>query len=101
MKTKEQEKRDQYKYNRKLKQTIFNHYGHKCQCCNETRYEFLVIDHINKDKKIPRKSGKVWYIWIIKNKFPNNLRILCHNCNMALAFFGYCPHEKEAYALLT
>jgi hypothetical protein len=20
---------------------------------------------------------------------------LCHNCNMALGFYGHCPHEKE------
>jgi hypothetical protein len=22
-------------------------------------------------------------------------RVLCHNCNMALGFYGYCPHHPE------
>jgi hypothetical protein len=21
-------------------------------------------------------------------------RVLCHNCNLARGFYGYCPHEK-------
>jgi hypothetical protein len=24
--------------------------------------------------------------------------VRCHNCNQALGFYGYCPHEQERAA---
>ena len=32
---------------RRLRASLFNHYGWSCACCGEDRYEFLSIDHIN------------------------------------------------------
>jgi hypothetical protein len=33
---------------------------------------------------------------VIKQGFPKDrFRLLCHNCNCARGYYGYCPHEKE------
>ena len=81
-----------------LKQEIYNHYGQQCSCCKEKRIEFLCIDHINGGGNKHRKEIGCHinlYRWIVKNNFPDILRILCFNCNQARGFYGYCPHEKE------
>jgi hypothetical protein len=82
---------------RRLKKRVFEHYSNGpgvCKCCGETRFEFLCLDHINGGGRQHRKTfqGSVYY-WIKKNNFPGGFRVLCHNCNMALGFFGYCPHQ--------
>jgi len=67
-----------------------------CYCCEEDKYEFLAIDHINGggNKHVKSIGGKL-VRWLIKNKFPEGFRVLCHNCNMALGHHGYCPHEQK------
>lgn len=95
------------KHARKIKMIVLNFYGKnkpECSCCKEKHIEFLVMDHIkgggNKHKKRLKISGGLsLYKWIIKNKFPKKLRILCDNCNMSLGRYGYCPHynfKKQA-----
>jgi hypothetical protein len=71
---------------------VIHHYGGEnpqCGICNETNIEFLVIDHINGDGAKHRATiGKVtdgMYRWIIKNNFPNDLRVLCQNCNAIIS----------------
>ena len=81
-----------------LRDEILRHYGHKCACCGESTKEFLCLDHVNGGgckhrKKVP--SGYMLYRWVIKNKFPASIRVLCHNCNMSLGIYGYCPHAKS------
>lgn len=77
---------------------VFGHYGNKCQCCGEVQQEFLTIDHINNDGSKQRKQNRSQchiYRWIIKNGFPQDLQILCYNCNMGKARNrGMCPHKK-------
>ena len=78
-----------------MKKKIINHYGGKCACCGESRIEFLAIDHIKGGGKKHRKNigaGNLLY-WIIRNNYPKRFRILCHNCNMSLGLYGYCPHQ--------
>jgi len=84
-------------YKLQRRKLILKHYGNKCICCSEKRIEFLAIDHINNDGSILKRKYKIgdFYNWIIKNNFPKNLQILCHNCNMSKGFYGYCPHEKK------
>ena len=79
---------------RRARRKVIQHYGNKCACCGEERYEFLSIDHINGGgKKMGIYGDKLrWYI--IRNKFPDEFRILCHNCNQALGAYGYCPHKE-------
>lgn len=72
----------------------------KCVCCNEEQIEFLVIDHTegngNKQRRDNRlTAGSHFYFWLKKNKYPNGYRVLCHNCNMSLGFYQYCPHNLK------
>lgn len=85
--------------NQERRTMVLDCYGGKCTCCGETRKEFLCMDHINGGGLEHRKiagMGTNMYRWIIRNNFPDTLRVLCHNCNMSLGFYGYCPHERES-----
>ena len=68
-----------------------------CSCpgCKENHIEFLCIDHINGGgAKQRRELGiRSMYYWIEKNNYPEGFRVLCHNCNMAIGFYGSCPHS--------
>ncbi len=91
------------KYTHKLKLEVLNYYSNndlKCACCGEHNIEFLSIDHINGNGTQHRKEigvlpGRSFYLWLKKHKFPQGYRVLCFNCNCALGFFGYCPHENR------
>ena len=78
-----------------LRRQVLEHYGGLCQCCGETQYEFLAIDHINGGGRAHRRSipGQSVYRWLRKHDFPPGFQVLCHNCNMAKAFYGKCPHQ--------
>ena len=69
--------------------------GGQCVCCHEKEPSFLAIDHINNDGRKHRKDigRKMIYGWLIKNNFPPGFQLLCHNCNMAKAILGACPHK--------
>jgi hypothetical protein len=92
------------KYKRKIRLEILRHYSlgePKCSCCGETHVEFLTIDHIKgyknspDYKKVRRRSGTEFYVWLKNNNYPTGYRILCFNCNMSLGIWGYCPHNKN------
>ena len=77
---------------------IIDTYGGKCACCGETNHKFLAIDHkygngnkMRREKVHPKGPG--FYFWLMRNNYPDDFQILCHNCNMAKAFYGKCPHE--------
>ena len=83
-----------------VKWLVFTFYGGNpptCACCGESAIEFLCMDHINGGGEKHRKevgAGVKLYRWLIKNNYPEGFRVLCHNCNSALGFYGYCPHHK-------
>lgn len=83
----------------KLKFQVFEHYGGKCSCCGESHFEFLSIDHINNNgnehRKDIKKYGTHFYKWIIDNNYPNDLQVLCFNCNLSKGFYGYCSHDVD------
>lgn len=88
----------QHKNGQRLqRKKVLEHYGNKCVCCGEETYEFLSLDHINDDGFLDRKKNQncaaPWRI-LKSSIFPENLQILCYNCNMAKAFSGGCPHKK-------
>lgn len=66
----------------------------ECACCHEKNIEFLSLDHTNGGGNKHRKEINRRNIngWLIKNKFPEGFRVLCHNCNQSLGCYGYCPH---------
>lgn len=84
---------------RALKREVIDAYGGKCECCGETHIEFLTIDHTNGDGAAHRKrcgKGRKVYADIKARGFPKGCyRCLCLNCNIALGFYGYCPHRPN------
>lgn len=85
-------------WNRERRETVLAHYGDHCSCCGEHHFEFLAIDH--KDGGGEKHRGEVgqgsnMINWIINNNFPDEFQILCHNCNQAIGYYGFCPHERE------
>ena len=86
---------------KELRMIVVEHYGSKCNCCGEIEYTFLAIDHINGGgnkhrKQIKKMGGGCFYQWIINQNFPNNLQILCYNCNMSKYLNGgLCAHKSQ------
>lgn len=80
-----------------LREKVITHYGGKCVCCGETEIKFLAVDHKNNDGAVHRREigTNIIYKWAVDNHYPDKLQILCHNCNLAKAFYGKCPHNKE------
>jgi hypothetical protein len=74
-----------------------NAYGGKCKCCGENEPKFLAIDHENGGGNEHRKTigNQTIYLWLKKNNYPKGFRVLCHNCNMAIAFWKICPHKQN------
>lgn len=71
-------------------------YGGKCECCGESRKEFLQIDHKNGGGRKARLNGFDCRVDLPKRGFPkDDYRLLCSNCNFALGRYGYCPHKRE------
>jgi hypothetical protein len=86
----------------KDRDAVIEHYGKKCICCGESNKGFLTIDHI--DGKVPemavvgRKLGhSALYHYLVKHNFPEGYQLMCANCNMAIGWWGVCPHKKEPY----
>jgi hypothetical protein len=78
-------------YKNKLKSTIINAYGGKCNFCSHSIFKHLTIDHINgiTEKDKPRSSIRL-YKYLIENNFPtDNFQLLCYNCNCAKYYYNY------------
>ncbi len=84
----------------KEKLLMIDGYGGKCECCGETNYRFLTIDHIFNDgtkecNEMGLMRGYQFYKWLRQNNYPKDrYRLLCYNCNSGRKF-GQCPHKKE------
>lgn len=86
-------------YLQELRRRVIDGYGGECECCGEKAIQFLAIDHRNGDGKLDRAKGLVgrpMCLYLIREGFPKErYRILCHNCNMAIALYGKCPHQSK------
>lgn len=96
------ERRNQYhtEHKQRLRAETLAAYGNKCACCGESRVEFLGIDHTKggggQHRKQLQKAGINFYCWLRQQGYPrDDYQLLCHNCNLAKGFYGYCPHERE------
>jgi hypothetical protein len=89
-------------YRAKIRADMLAAYGGKCECCGESHAEFLALDHRNgggtKERKaLPSNtSGGVYRLARDAGYPKDKYRLLCHNCNCALGWYGYCPHTKES-----
>lgn len=82
----------------RIRRRVIDGYGGRCACCGETRFQFLTLDHVNKDGNVERRSLGVWAIYrrAEREGFPPDLQILCFNCNCARSITGdHCPHDDE------
>ncbi len=78
--------------------------GPTCNCvgCDETRFEFLTIDHVDDNGAEHRRTfangngGFSFYLWLKRQKFPPGFQVLCMNCNFAKGAYGYCPHNHPS-----
>lgn len=88
-----EERKEKY---RLLRDAVIEGYGGRCACCGETTREFLAIDHVDGDGRVERKTRSIQQIMtaIVKQGFPSDYRVLCHNCNQSLGWYGYCPHDN-------
>jgi hypothetical protein len=80
-----------------LKDEVIRAYGGKCDCCGETTPEFLALDHRYGGGTQHRKtvtSPTELRRLVIRQGFPDTYRLLCHNCNQAIGWFGSCPHAR-------
>lgn len=80
-----------------LRQSVLNHYGNKCSCCDISTSIFLTIDHINNDgAQHKRHISNHLYRWLVKNNFPPEFQTLCYNCNSGKYLNnGTCPHKDR------
>lgn len=87
--------------NKRLRQeTLIAYGGFVCSCnhngvpCGPHPEEFLALDHIGGEGKVQgQPGGHLLFRKLKKQGFPPGYRVLCHNCNCALGFYGYCPHS--------
>ena len=83
-----------HRRNQTLRLAAIKKYGGKCICCGERQIEFLAIDHTNGGGSKHRKAiKKSIYLYLHQENYPEGFRILCHNCNSARGYYGYCPHK--------
>jgi hypothetical protein len=91
----------QKNYRKMVRTEVLIKYGNKCNCCGESRWEFLAIDHINGDgnkERIKRLgtnnagcSSHMFYLKLRKEPKRDDLQVLCHNCNQSFGHYGYSP----------
>lgn len=90
--------KERCEFKRQDKLTALGAYGQDCACCGEKAPEFLAIDHVhgggNRHRAEIGVAGSKFYVWLRKNGFPPGYRVLCHNCNIAMGHYGYCPHQE-------
>lgn len=76
-------------------------YGGQCACCGEDHPEFLQLDHVSVPGSVERRTSaasglpKSIFFRLRKQGYPPGFQVLCANCNMALAFYGRCPHRPD------
>ena len=83
----------------RLKARVFEHYGAVCACCGLGDRRFLSVDHKNNDggerRKISGPASIQRYNDVIRRGFPDDIQILCFNCNFGRAQnSGVCPHKE-------
>lgn len=84
----------------KARQQVFDHYGRQCACPGCGAADNLTIDHVNGEGGEHRKElfgtqvgGWVFYLWLIRNDFPDGYQTLCAPCNLSKGKHKMCSIE--------
>ncbi len=90
---------------RKKKQVFEKYGGSICNCCGETEFDFLQLDHVENNgashkRKLSSNGTKSdgstkLYSWVIENGYPEGFQVLCANCNWGKRISGICPHKQK------
>lgn len=81
---------------RARRDAVLAHYGGLCECCGESRREFLAVSRIGGDSAKHRKAINCPLVeWLLREGMPDGFRVLCHNCNGSIGFYGFCPHSTR------
>lgn len=88
------------KYRSLLRIRVVKAYGGFCTCCGIIESYFLTFDHMDGGGRVHRKAnnlnGAAFYLWLWNNgELQKRIRLLCFNCNCAIGFRGYCPHQRD------
>lgn len=80
----------------KTRSELVEAYGGQCACCGEPEEVFLAFDHINNDGSKQRADGKVadTFLRYLRDERPDDIQLLCFNCNWAKHKLGVCPHQR-------
>lgn len=76
-------------------------YGGACVCCGESEIHFLTVEHLTPEARSRHKTGGknlsgLPLLRRIKNEgYPDDITVLCANCNYAKGHYGSCPHEND------
>jgi hypothetical protein len=89
----------------RVRYRVLSHYSGgtpSCACCGESTFQFLALDHQNggggkERKSLGLRSATELYRFLENNGYPPGYRVLCHNCNLSLGFYGYCRHIEVKY----
>ena len=80
----------------RVRSQVLEMYGWICKCCGESENMFLALDHIHGGGRKEREKyhGTCDFYWFVlkQGHQPERYQLLCHNCNSAKGFYGYCPH---------
>jgi hypothetical protein len=86
------------KYRELTKIKVLNRYGIQCKCCGISNKSILNIDHIynngSKHRRLIGSSHK-FYMWLVKNNYPDGYQTLCFNCNYGKYINSVCPHQAH------
>ncbi len=83
---------------REYRRRVIEHYSNgtlKCECCGESIYEFLTINHINGGGSKERREVGAQNLprLLINRGFPPGYNILCYNSNCGMRTNKVCPHK--------
>ncbi len=81
-------------FQRAARHEALKKYGGKCACCGEANIAFLTISRGKNNEAKTQIKGSQIGVWLKQNNYPKGFRILCSNCNYAIAFYGKCPHKS-------
>jgi hypothetical protein len=94
-----------YRNRMRVRYRVLSHYSEgvpTCACCGEATFQFLALDHIGggglkERRSLGLRSSTQLYRYLENEGFPPGYRVLCHNCNLAMGFYGYCPHTDMVH----